>query len=496
MSLRVLIAGLKHETNTFSNLLTDLAAFEARSLYRGDAIPENFRGTSTGMAAFFDAGDLYGWSLVYPVAAHATPAGKVTQEAFETISGYVLTAIEAHGPFDAILLALHGAMVAEHTDDGEGTLLQLLRDRVGWEVPIGITLDLHANVSDRMAQLADVMISYRTYPHVDQYKIAQQAADLIRRTLAGEIRPKTVVARGRMLDGADHGRTTSPGPMIELLTSADAFLKEPGVLATSINAGFPWADIYDTGPSAVVVGDGKNPRYRDIAEALVDEIWDKRHRSTLETVTIEDALKALSDRRGARGRKPVVLADFGDNPGGGGYGDGSRLLRGMIESGIQNAAFATIFDPEAAKLCTEVGVGTSVSLALGGKVDPQYGEPLEVSGTVKVLSDGTFRYDGPMGRGIKCNMGPTAVLRVGGIDIVITSRRYQVTDQQFLKHVGIDPTAKSVIAVKSAHHFRAAFAPIAREVIVVDDGTGLTSRNFHSLTYSHVRRPIYPLDLD
>jgi microcystin degradation protein MlrC len=191
-----------------------------------------------------------------------------------------------------------------------------------------------------------------------------------------------------------------------------------------------------------------------------------------------------------------MLADFADNPGGGGYGDSTRLLGAMIEAGIENAGFATIYDPEAAKICTEAGVGASVALALGGKVDPRYGEPLRVSGKVEKLTDGRFAFDGPMMRGTRCAMGPTAVLRVGGIDIVVASGRYQAFDQQFFKHAGIDPAGKAVLAVKSAHHFRAAFGPIAGEILVVDSGDGLTSRNYRELPYRKVRRPIYPLDLD
>jgi microcystin degradation protein MlrC len=495
MSKNVLVAGFKHETNTFSNLATDLDAYAVRCLHRWGDIPGQFRGTETEMAAFLDAGERFGWSLVHPVEANATPSGKVTREAFETIAGEIVAAIEAHGPVDAMLLSLHGAMVAEHADDGEGTLLQLLRARVGRAVPIAVTLDLHANVTDRMAALADVIISYRTYPHVDQYRIANQAAELIQRTLAGEITPRTVVVRGAMLDAVDHGRTTSPGPMTEVLASADTFLDQPGVLATSINAGFPWADIHDAGPSAVVVGDGDSPRYRQIAEALVAEIWDKRHRTTVEISGLDEALAALTEAAtGVDG--PIVLADFADNPGGGGYGDLTRLLSRMIEADLQNAAFATIYDPEAAAQCHRAGVGAAVNLALGGNVDRRFDGPLPVVGTVAALTDGTLRFDGPMMRGTRCDMGPTAVLRVGGIDVVIASRRYQVYDQQFFKHAGIDPAAKSIIALKSAHHFRAAFAPIARRVIVVDTGGGLTSRNFSALPYGKVRRPIFPLDLD
>ncbi len=494
MTHRVLMAGFRHETNTFSTLPTDLAAFEARALYRGAEIAEAYRGTQTEMAAFFDACARHGWTPIPVLAADATPSGKVTRDAFETFTGEILAALDAEAPIDALFLPLHGAMVTEHADDGEGALLEAIRAQVGREVPIAVTLDLHANVTGRMAALADIMVSYRTYPHVDQVAIATEALDLLARTLAGEIAPRCAVARGALLDGVDHGRTTAPGPMTELLASAARFRQEPGVLSVSINAGFPWADIRDAGPSAVVVGDGENPRYPEIAEALMAEIWDKRHRLTIQTVSVAEAMDAV--KAAASGAGPIVLADYADNPGGGGYGDSVDLLGGMIAAGLENAAYATLFDPEAAALCTRARAGAEVTLSLGGKVEPRFGAPLEITGTVKRLTDGRLTFDGPMNAGVSVAMGPTAVLAIGGIDVVVTSGRFQVYDRQYLKHAGIDPAKKSVVAVKSAQHFRAAFAPIAREIVVVDGGGGLTSANFKELPFEKLRRPVYPLDLE
>jgi microcystin degradation protein MlrC len=338
------------------------------------------------------------------------------------------------------------------------------------------------------------MISYRTYPHIDQYEIAAQVAELVHRTMAGEIRPRTVAARRAMLDGADHGRTTAPGPMTETLALADRVLAEqPGLLAASINGGFPWADIHDVGPTAVVVADGEAPADA-AAETLIDEIWRLRHLSTIETVDVATAIKLAREASGDTG--PVVIADFADNPGGGGYGDATGLLNGMIEAGLENAAFATICDPEAAAACHAAGVGASLSLALGGKIEDRYGAPVQVTGSVLGLAEGGFQMEGPMAKGATIDMGPTAVLRVGGIDIIINGNRHQVLDRGYFRHAGIEPEAKAVLAVKSAHHFRAAFAPMASRIVVVDDGGGLTSRNYKALPYDAVRRPVFPLDSD
>ena len=479
-----------HETNTFSTLPTDLDAFRARTFYLGDEVARNMRGTETEIAAFLDACERHGWTPEVPIFACATPSGRVTREAFDTVCDRIL---DAEGPFDAVLLALHGAMVTVHAEDGEGELLARVREKVGPDAVIAVTLDLHANVSDRMAELTDILIAYRTYPHIDQYGIATQAADMVQRTLDGAIRPRSVAVRGDMLDAVDHGRTTAPGPMTEILASADRLLARPGVLSVSVCAGFPWADIHDAGPSAVIVGDGDDGGYREMAEELMLPAWDSRQRKSIQPIGLDQAMAALARAGGGNG--PIVLSDFADNPGGGGYGDATRLLGAMIKAGIEDAAFATIYDPEAAGICAERGPGADLQLRLGGKTDPQFNEPLEVTGRVKAVADGNLTIEGPMVAGTKFQMGPTVALTVGGIDIVITSGRFQVFDRAFFKHVGIDPAAKSVLAVKSAHHFRAAFAPLAREILLVDGG-GLTSADLKGFPYENLRRPVFPLDHD
>ena len=493
MSAKIFIAGFKHESNTFSCLPTDLQAYQSRELHYGEEVVRAMSGTRTEVCAFLDACEQYAWEARPCIEANATPSGKVTREAYEHIRDTMLECLRNEGPFDGLLLSLHGAMVAAHEDDGEGLLLESIREVIGPQTPIAVTLDLHANVTDRMARLATIMVSYRTYPHIDGYETGAQAAALLKRTLAGEIRPRCVVARGQMLDAVDHGRTTAPGPMTEVLSSADALLAKPGILASSINAGFPWTDIHDTGPSAVLVCDGECPEAQSLAAGLIDEIWQSRHRSTVEILPVTQALKGA---RGGTDGAPLVLADFADNPGGGGYGDATQLLRALIESGIDNTAFATMYDPEVALACHSAGTGAEISVPLGNKVDPRIGEPLQVTGIVRNVNDGRFTYLGPMNAGTRLKPGPGAVLQVAGVEIVIMSARSQAYDLQHFLHAGIDPRKKSLLAVKSAHHFRAAFGPISREMRVVDAGGGITSRNFRDLHYERVRRPVYPLDLD
>lgn len=494
MTKRILIAGFKHETNTFSKLPTDLAAYKARAWYIGDAIPPAFAGTNTEIAAFLDGAKKHGWRPILSIVADATPSGKVTRDVFDIVLGQILGDIDRGGGVDGVLLNLHGAMVCEHTPDGEGALLEAIRAKVGPNVPIGATLDLHANVTEAMARNADMLISYRTYPHTDMYDVATRLVGLMARTLDGKIRPRTEIARARMLVGVDEGRTTAPGPMMEILAKAVAIEKSPGVLAVSVNAGFGWADIPEVGPTAVIVTDGARTETRDHLTDLVDFIWQTRNRRTVATVTVQEAI-AVAKSKGRVGT-PVVIADYADNPGGGAYTDSTGILRAMIEAKLESAAMSALFDPESAAACHAAGVGATLRLRIGGKVDPAYGAPVEVDGLVTGLSDGRFKIEGPMMRGVMVDMGPSAAVKIGGVEVVVASRRYQNYDLGFFKCCGIDPRMRAVLAVKSMQHFRAAYAPLASEIVVVDEGGGVTSADFKKLKFEHVRRPIWPLDMD
>lgn len=494
MSKRVLIAGFKHETNTFSKLATELADYESRGLFRGPAIVKAFAGTNTEIAGFLDVAKASGWETILTVAADATPSGKLTQHCYETISGEILDAIAKAGRLDAILLNLHGAMVAETTFDGEGTLLERIREKVGPKVVIGASLDLHANVTDTMARHADILVAYRTYPHIDLYDTGHEVATLVQRTLAGEIKPTTTVARGRQITGVDEGRTTAPGPMREVLAKAKALEQQPGVLSVTINAGFPWADIPDAGPTAMVVGNGDDPRWRRMADDLAAFIWETRHRTTVNHVTVAEAIRIAREK--GRAGKPVVLADFADNPGGGGYTDTPGLLKGMIEARLEGAAFSPIIDPETAAQAHKAGLGATIRVRLGGKVDATFGGPIEAEARVTHLCDGRFTITGPMMTGIQTSLGPTATLRIGTVDVVVGSLRRQNYDLGFFRIGGIEPATRTVLGLKSMQHFRGAYAPIAGEIVVVDEGGGITSHALKKLTFKNVRRPVYPLDLD
>ena len=493
MAKRVLTSQIKHETNTFSILPTTLDSYRARVLYEDAEVLKRLAGTNNEIAGVSDVARAEGWTLVSPVAADATPSGKVTAETWRYLSGRVLDTLRNDGPFDAVLLSLHGAMVTETTDDAEGEILEKVRAIVGPDIPVMATLDLHANVTKRMAASASALVTYQTYPHIDMADRGRQMAELAARMLRGEVgRLQTVIGRRDQLDGFDHGRTTQETTMTEALRRARKYEAEDGIHVVSVNAGFSWSDFDEVGPSVTVSHEGQPARARAILDDIVGYGWETRGETTTKHFSPDEAMARI--RAAGSGDKPFVLADFSDNPGGGSYGDSPKLLKAMVEAGLQNAAFAVISDPEVAAAAVKAGEGATISMPLGGKFDPSVTPAFEMTGTVKKIStEGRFVFEGPMMRGVEAVMGPGALLRIGGVETVVITNRFQPYDRMFFLHFGVTPEEKSVVAVKSAQHFRAAYGPMAREVMLVD-AAGITSPDPRKFPYRKVRRPIWPLD--
>jgi microcystin degradation protein MlrC len=488
---RVLTGRFMHETNTFSVQQTDMALWRRRDFHRDNEIPVAFRGTRSALGATFEAADKYGWTLVHPVSANANPSGIVTDDAFNEIGGMILDSAANQAPIDGVLLHLHGAMVVESYEDGEGELLARLRRTLGPEVPVVVTLDLHANVTQAMADNASALIAFRTYPHVDMYERAWQGAELLERAMQGEVRPRTVIARRPMLYGLDRGRHQA-GPMAELIARGEALEAAGEALAVSICAGFSRANIRDVGPSVTVTVDGNSPRGQAIAETFMDHAWATREYQSYTLLPVAEAVARA--RAGKPGDQPLVVADYTDNPGGGGYGDATAFLRALVEAGVEGVAFHAICDPDSVEAGMRAGIGTQTILTLGGKTDPAMGGgPLTLVGEVTHLSNGRFIAYGPMGGGVERDYGPSMVFRVGGIDIILITNNGQAVDLGQFTSLGIDPTRYTTVAVKSMQHFRAAFEPIAREVILVDTGA-LCSETYTPELFDKVRRPVWPLD--
>ncbi|HHV66648.1 M81 family metallopeptidase [Brucella intermedia] len=491
MSYCVLTAEFAHETNTFNRVKTGYEAFASVGILEGRAAIAARGDANTELAGFLDKGRLYGWDVVHTVSAEAEPAGPVTRDAFDRIAGRIIDKVRELGNrLDGVLLGLHGAMVTEFSPDGEGELLERLRRAMGRRIPIAVTLDPHANVTAKMCEQADILISFKTYPHVDIRETAHHAGELLQRAMAGAIKPRTLLVRRPMLEEANSGRTDI-GPMVEWIAEARAHEKTPGALAVSINGAFASADIPEMGPTVLVTYDGDATPHKVFAERIADEMWENRANILNSFHTPEDAARFATHYSGTR---PLVIADYADNPGAGGYGDSTALLAALLEAGVKDACFGPMVDPEAVESLSRAEIGDTFFFSLGGKMDPRFGGgPLDVNARLLHLSDGRLVGTGPQMGGLEFSFGPTAVVAIGGVTVLIVSERSQLLDQQQFRAFGIDPTGHRVIVVKSMQHFRADFEPIAGEIIVCDSGA-LCTMDYAKLPYRNVPRPIYPLD--
>lgn len=485
--MRFFIAMVSHETNTFSPLATGRRAFEARDLRYGGELLEAYRGTGTCLGGMIEGAEAHGAALVPSIAAAAAPGGRVTKDFYGEVKQRLLADLRAAAPLDGVLLDLHGAMVVEGLDDGEGDLLQAVRAEIGAR-PLAVALDFHANVTDAMVRAATLLHGYKTYPHVDMSERGREAVDRLVDVARGRLRPAVALRRPALLPPLG-SQATARGPMRRLYDLADALEREPGVISISVFAGFPLADIHDAGLSVYVATDGDAPRAARLADRLAGVAWEHRAEFVHEAVP---PAEAVARARALPGR-PVVLADMADNTGGGAAGDTTGILRELLRAGVREATVACLWDPQATAACAAAGAGATLTLAVGGKVDPAHGAPLEVTGRVRAVTDGRFVHRGPMFRGLPGRLGTTAVLEVDGVKIILISERWQTLDPEMIRAVGIDPAAEKILVVKSTIHYRAAFEPLAHAIVEVD-APGLSSSNLARFPFAHVRRPIFPLD--
>jgi microcystin degradation protein MlrC len=466
MTKRVAIAGFLHETNTFAPTKALYENFEQGGGYlpisRGEEILDRCGGVNLGISGFVDHAQQAGWELVPLLWTGAIPSAHVERSAYERIAGEIADRLREAGPIDGLLLDLHGAMVAEHLDDGEGELLQRLRAIVGPSVPIAASLDLHGNVTARMVEMADVLVAFRTYPHIDMAETGVRAAVQLDR----------LMARGRPFAKAFRQLPfLIPIPwqctMIEPAGSLydDVRATETGaVSSTSILTGFPAADFEDCLPSVLAYGETQQD-----AEAAADRL----ERAFLEREGLfagrayapAEAV-AEAKRIAATASRPVVIADTQDNPGAGGDSNTTGMLRALLDGGAENAAIGIIVDPEAARAAHDAGEGAEIEAGLGGKSGIPGDAPFHARYRVERLSDGRFNATGPYYGGATMNLGPSACLSIGGVHIVVSTYKAQMADREMYRFVGIDPERKAVLVNKSSVHFRADFEPIAETILI------------------------------
>jgi microcystin degradation protein MlrC len=486
--MRFVVAMMKHETNTFSPIRTDWRRFEEWGAYFGAEARRAYEGTAMPFGAYLKLAREVGAEVVTPVAAEAMPSGPVEKAAYDAMVTPILEAVRRG--CDAAFLDLHGAMVAESTPDGEGTLLESLR-AIAPNLPIAVTCDLHANLTEAMVRNSTALIGYKTYPHVDMEVVGEQVGRILLRALKGEVRPVMGWDRRPLL--AQTLRMGTDDEPFRTLIRLAREEESKGMLAATVFGGFPLADFADAGMSAISIADRDGEAASASARRLMEAAWEQRQELLYRP---EPLLQAVA-RAKAISEGPVLLLDHADNVGSGGTEDVMTVIAEVLRQDLEDVAVAAVWDPAAVQQMAKAGVGARVTLELGGRTEmPSVkleGKPLTITGRVRALTDGEWVVRGPMYTGITVRMGPTAVLDTGKMQIVVVSRHHEPWDIGVFTSVGIDPRAKRYLLLKSRIHYRAGFAPLGRATITLD-GEGVTTSDNSRLDYVRVRRPTFPLD--
>ena len=463
---RIAIGGFQHETNTFAPSLATLADFEAGGawpeLTTGPGLPDRVRGMNLSIAGFVEEAERLGHRLLPTTWGAAPPSSYVTEHAYEHVAGLILDGLRAARPFDAVYLCLHGAMVAEHLEDGEGELLRRVRAFVGEAMPLVASLDFHANTTPEMVEHADALVGYRTYPHIDMADTGRRTARHLDALLGGSRAAHKAFRQLPFIIPITWQCTTTE-PMRSVMAARDD-LEGGAVASLTVTAGFPAADIRHCGPA--VFGYGRSPEAVERAvAALAGRIEEAEGRFDGVLYSPDDGVrKAIEIAR--RADRPVVIADTQDNPGAGGDADTTGMLRALVDHDAPRAALGMLVDPEAALAAHAAGTGATLRIALGGKSRIPGDAPFEAEFLVERIENGRFDGTGPMYGGAHMNLGPMASLRIRDVQVLMGSRKAQLADQAMYRHCGIEPTTRKIIVNKSSVHFRADFEPIASEVLI------------------------------
>lgn len=485
--MRIAVGGFQHETNTFAPSKATFEDFERADawppLVRGSGLADAVVGINLPVAGALEYLREQGHEIRPLVWASAPPSAKVTEDAFERIVGMLLEDLDNAGPLDGVYLDLHGAMVTEHLEDGEGEVLKRVRALLGPKMPIAVSLDLHANVTPEMVDLADVLEIYRTYPHVDMAATGARAAERLQDMLkSGERWNKAFLQLPFLIPLT--GGCTFIDPSKSLYESIPDVINKKNLVGLSFSCGFSPADIHHVGASVVAYGRDAASVQR-AAEEFRDAVLVQEGAFTGDLFPAPEAVKKAREIS-AKATRPVVLADTQDNPGAGGNGDTTGLLKELVAQKAEQAVVGVLCDPASAAAAHEAGVGAKVALSLGGKSGWPGVSPLEATFKVLALSDGKTVGTGPFYKGAKIDLGKTALLEISGVKVVVGSRKIQAADQSMFRTVGIEPASMKILALKSSVHFRADFQPIAEKVIVAAS-PGPNPVDYASLTYTRIR---------
>ena len=486
--MRIGIGSIFQESNQFAATQTDLSLFHNSYVHERESLLQ-LAGTDCEVAGMLAVCAGAGAQVVPLAAARCVSGGVLNDNCYAYLKEALLAPLREAGTLDGLVLAMHGSMVAASQLDPEGDILDAVRAIVGPELPVVMTLDLHAHVTPRMVRQATALVSFAHYPHDDTYSTGERAADLLLKTVQGECEPAMALAKVPMICGACNGQTFGDGPMTQLTQKARCLERQPSILSVSCFQVHPHNDLPDMGCGAVVVTDNDPALAAKEAHALAADFWERRWAFETETLTVGEAV--------ARGRRtkggPVLLVDTADCTGGGAPGDSVALLRELLAMGLDESTFLMVVDAAAAQMCAEAGIGRKVSLQVGYSIDPTWGRPVAVSGVVRRLSDGGFVYDGGLFGGTLASMGLSAAVQIGGIELLIMSQpTYDWGDEQF-RSVGMDVRRAKFIGVKNPMNYRRAYRDVMKAAFVVDT-PGPTPAHVRNLRYRRMKRPFFPFD--
>ena len=430
---------------------------------QGEEMLHIFPALNIGTGGFINQARALGHTLKPIAWCSAVPSAHVTEEAFERFAALLLAGLEKARPFDAVYLDLHGAMVTEHYQDGEGELLTRVRAAIGAAMPLVASLDLHSNTTTTMLDQADGLIAYRTYPHLDMADTGARAARYLDALLRGAPRPAKARRALPFLMPLT-GQCTMVDPTRSVYETLETLEGQPGVRHVSFTPGFPPADIADCGPVVVAYGDTQDDADA-AAEALYHYIAEREEQFVVPLLT---PAEAVSRAMQAHASRPVVLADVQDNCGAGATSDTTGILAELVRQNAQDAVVGLLVDPEAARMAHTVGLGGTFDMAIGGKIFTAGDPPLRATWTVAGLSDGSFPCTGPFYKGVHTSLGLMAYLKTGGVGVIVSTNRMQAADQAMFRHIGCEPTAQKILVLKSSVHFRGDFTDIAADILVVE----------------------------
>ena len=486
--LRVAIGTIFTECNELGGMPITLDWFERYELLRGDAILRLEAGVAGGMLQVLRAEGITPVPLLY---AATCPGGPLTADCYQTLKAELLETLRTSLPVDGVLLPLHGAAAIDDVGDLEGDLLQAVRGVIGPDIPLVATLDLHAHVTAAMVRHADALIAWETYPHADSFSTGQRGAQLLVDILAGRCRPTMAMAKVPVVTSAIHGSTHGDDPFAQLMRQAKALEGRNGVLSTSMILVQPYLDQADMGSGAIVITNDDLPAAVAHAEALAWAYWARRFDLEPQSWSPAAAIAAGLNMAGG----PILLVETADCCGGGAAGDSIASLAALLAAGVTEHALVPVVDPAAAQQCHQAGVGAEVTLTLGHQQDPRWGKPIRVTGRVVRVSDGRFHYDGGIFAGVEGNMGPTAVLAIGAIEVLITSyATYDWRDEQF-RALDLAPRTAKFVVAKNPMNFRLAYGDYAQATFILDT-PGPTPPTLRHVPFQKLKRPYFPLDAE